>query len=98
MNFQKKWDLIFSFYFRIVTGGTGSAVYGKFANAENNSIWNKLYKYHMTKESPTGVQKGTIQLMSNTTEKLTHYGNIPLINEYLNDTDRPCGIRLLDFM
>ena len=54
--------------------------------------------YHMTKESPTGVQKGTIQLMSNTTEKLTHYGSIPLINEYLNETDRPCGIRLLYFM
>ena len=73
-------------------------MYGKFANAEENSIWNKLYKYHMTKESPTGVQKGTIQLMSNTTEKLTHYGSIPLINEYLNETDRPCGIRLFDFM
>ena len=73
-------------------------MYGKFANAEENSIWNKLYKYHMTKESPTGVQKGTIQLMSNTTEKLTHYGSIPLINEYLNETDRPCGIRLLYFM
>ena len=52
----------------------------------------------MTKESPTGVQKGTIQLMSNITEKLTHYGSIPLINEYLNETDRPCGIRLLDFI
>ena len=44
------------------------------------------------------LKKGTIQLMSNTTEKLTHYGSIPLINEYLNETDRPCGIRLFDFM
>ena len=41
----------------------------------------------MTKESPTGVRKGTIKLMSNSTQEFTHYASIPLINEYLNDTE-----------
>ena len=49
----------------------------------------------MTEESTLGIQRSTIQMMSESTEKLTVYAPNEVITEYLNRTQKACGIRKL---
>ena len=67
-----KSNLNFHSLFSVLTGTKTSALGAKFLNSQPNSIWQQMYKYHMTEESFVGT-KNALKIMKKSNKLLALY-------------------------
>ena len=80
---------IFHFY-RVLTGKRHWDLGQKFLNAEPNSVWDQIYKNHMTDESFTSGTSDAINTIMTKKELLTAFFPIQAMNYY----SKPCQLKV----